>query len=142
MFLKILQYLRENTCVGVFFLNKVAGLKAWKPFLLKKQTLTQVFSCEYCEIFKNIILYRISPVVASDALHAIALITSLMLNYKFSLTRLYCVRTIVWVWYWRWFTLTHFSPMPHFYTPWKRQKTIGFLAFSGGIEMWHWIKMG
>ena len=27
--------------------------------------------------------------------------------------------------------------MSHFYTPWKRQK-----AFSVGIEMWHWTKMG
>ena len=44
--------------------------------------------------------------------------------------------------------LTHFSPVSHFYTPWKRQKTFGFtpwkrqktkgfLTFSGGIEMWH-----
>ena len=31
--------------------------------------------------------------------------------------------------------LTHFSPVSHFYTPWKRQKTYGFLTFSGGIEM-------
>ena len=30
--------------------------------------------------------------------------------------------------------LTHFSPVSHFYTPWKRQKTFGFLTFSGGIE--------
>ena len=37
--------------------------------------------------------------------------------------------------------LTHFSPMPHFYTPRKRQKTISLLTFSGGIEMWHWTKM-
>ena len=28
--------------------------------------------------------------------------------------------------------LTHFSPVSHFYTPWK----------IGGIEMWHWTKMG
>ena len=39
-------------------------------------------------------------------------------------------------------SLTHFSPVPHFYTPWKRQKTKGFLTFSGVIEMWHWTKMG
>ena len=38
--------------------------------------------------------------------------------------------------------LTHFSPMLHFHTSWKRQETIGFLMFSGGIEMWHWSKMG
>ena len=38
-------------------------------------------------------------------------------------------------------SITHFSPVSHFYTPWKRQKTFG-LAFSGGIEMWHWTKMG
>ena len=32
--------------------------------------------------------------------------------------------------------------LTHCYTPWKRQKTFGFLTFSGGIEMWHWTKMG
>ena len=31
--------------------------------------------------------------------------------------------------------LTHFTPMFHFYTPWKCQKTRGFLTFSGGMEM-------
>ena len=41
-----------------------------------------------------------------------------------------------------WIPLTHFSPVSHFYIPWKRQKTKGFLMFSGGIEMWHWTKMG
>ena len=39
-------------------------------------------------------------------------------------------------------SLTHCSPMSHFYTPWKRRKTYGFLMFSGGIAMWHWTKMG
>ena len=37
--------------------------------------------------------------------------------------------------------LTNFSPMLHFYTPWKRQKTFGFLAFSG-IEMEYRTKVG
>ena len=31
--------------------------------------------------------------------------------------------------------LTHFSPVSHFYTPLKRQKTFGFLTFSGSIEI-------
>ena len=31
--------------------------------------------------------------------------------------------------------LTHIVPMLHFCTPWKRQKTKGFLMFSGGTEM-------
>ena len=35
-----------------------------------------------------------------------------------------------------------FRPMFHFYTPWKRQETKGFLTFSGGVEMKHWPKMG
>ena len=39
-------------------------------------------------------------------------------------------------------TLTNISPMSHFYTPWKRQKTVGFLTFSASIDMWHWTKMG
>ena len=45
------------------------------------------------------------------------------------------------LWALNWF-LTHYSPVSHFYTPWKRQETFGFLTFSGGIEMWHWTKMG
>ena len=32
--------------------------------------------------------------------------------------------------------------MSHFHTPWKRQKTIGFLMFSEGTEIWHWTKNG
>ena len=32
--------------------------------------------------------------------------------------------------------------MFHFYTPWKRQKTKGFLTFSDGIKMEHWTDMG
>ena len=38
--------------------------------------------------------------------------------------------------------LTHFSSMSQFYNPWKHQKTTGFLTYSGGIEMWHWTKVG
>ena len=32
------------------------------------------------------------------------------------------------------FLLTHYSPVLLFYTPWKHQKTLGFLMFSGGME--------
>ena len=39
-------------------------------------------------------------------------------------------------------SLIHFSPVSYFYTPCKRQKTKGFLTFSGDIEMWNWTKMG
>ena len=39
--------------------------------------------------------------------------------------------------------LTYFNPMLHFYAPWKRQKTFGFLTFSEGIVMENWTnKMG
>ena len=38
--------------------------------------------------------------------------------------------------------LTHFWPMFSFYTPWKHQKTSGFLVFSGGIKWEHWREMG
>ena len=45
----------------------------------------------------------------------------------------------IWQKFW---LLTHFSPLLHFYTPWKHQETFGFLTFSGVIEMEHWVKMG
>ena len=38
--------------------------------------------------------------------------------------------------------LTHFQPMFHFFTSWKHQKTSGFLTFSGGFEIQHWLEMG
>ena len=40
----------KHLCCNLFF-NKVAGLRY--ATLLKKETLSQVFSCEYCNIFKN-----------------------------------------------------------------------------------------
>ena len=36
------------------------------------------------------------------------------------------------------YSLTHFNTMFYFRTPCKRQKTFGFLTFSGEIEMEHW----
>ena len=41
------------------FFNKVAGL-------IEKETLAQVFSCEFCQISKNIFSYKIPPMAASD----------------------------------------------------------------------------
>ena len=55
VFLEILQNSRENTCARVSFLIK----------FLKKETLAQVFSCEFCEISKNTFSYRTPTVVAS-----------------------------------------------------------------------------
>ena len=46
----------ENACFGVFF-NKITGLKAC--IFIKRETPTQVFFCEYCKIFKNIILFPV-----------------------------------------------------------------------------------
>ena len=44
VFLKILQNLQENNRTRVTFLIKLQA---------KKETLAQVFSCEFCNIFKN-----------------------------------------------------------------------------------------
>ena len=32
---------------------------------IKEETLAQLFSCEFCKIFRNIFFYRTTPVVAS-----------------------------------------------------------------------------
>ena len=37
--------------------------------------------------------------------------------------------------------LTNFQPMLHFYAPRKHLKTSGFMMFSRGIEVEHWLKM-
>ena len=63
--LEILQNSQENTCDTVSFLIKS---QAEACNFIEKETLAQVFSCEFCEIYKNTISYRTSPVVASDVL--------------------------------------------------------------------------
>ena len=42
---------------------------------------------------------------------------------------------------WTFTFLSHFSPIFQTYTSWKRQKTKGFLTFSAGIEMEHWVNI-
>ena len=49
LFLKISHYSNKNTCIGVLF-NTVWDLQTCK--FIKKRFQTQVFCCEYCEIFK------------------------------------------------------------------------------------------
>ena len=46
----------KNLCQSLFF-NKVAGLRPAS----KKETLAQVFSCEFCKISKNTFSYRKPP---------------------------------------------------------------------------------
>ena len=48
--LEISQNSQENTCARVSFLIK---WQAWGLQLYEKETLTQVFSCEFCENVKN-----------------------------------------------------------------------------------------
>ena len=45
------KFTRKIKCEGLLF-NKIAGSRP--PTLLKKETLAQTFSCEFCEIFTNI----------------------------------------------------------------------------------------
>ena len=49
VFLNIFQISQESTCARVSFFNKAAG----RPYnFFKKETLVQLFSCEFCESFK------------------------------------------------------------------------------------------
>ena len=52
MLLEISRNSHENTCARDLFLIK--------------ESLAQVFSCEFCEISKNTFFYRKTPVAASD----------------------------------------------------------------------------
>ena len=57
VFLKISQYLHENSLC----LNKVADTSN----VIQKATLAQVFSCDFCEFFKNTFFHRAPTVAAS-----------------------------------------------------------------------------
>ena len=65
MFLKIPQnsqedYDTESTNVGVFKYSR----KSQPCNFIEKETPTQLFYCEFCEIFKNTLLWRTPPVTA------------------------------------------------------------------------------
>ena len=51
----------KDLCQSLFF-NKIAGLSNF----IKKETLEQVLSCEFCEISKNTFSYRTPPMAASE----------------------------------------------------------------------------
>ena len=62
VFLEISQNSQKNTCARVSFLIK---LQAQPCNVIKKETLAQVFSCEFCQISKNTFSYR-TPLAAAS----------------------------------------------------------------------------
>ena len=49
----------------IMFKDRSSCPEALPATLLKKETLAQVFSCEFCEISKSTFFYRTPPVAAS-----------------------------------------------------------------------------
>ena len=63
VFLEILQNSQENTCARVSFFDKVAGLRL--ATLLRKDTRTKVFSCEFWEFSNNTFFTEYLQAIAS-----------------------------------------------------------------------------
>ena len=70
LFLEISQNSQENTCARASFLIKFS--------FIKKETLVQVFSCEFCEISKNTFSYRTPPVAAFETLFFVQCVERLL----------------------------------------------------------------
>ena len=64
LFLKISQNSQENTCVGVSILIKFTCLRP--ATLSKKDTPTQVFSCEFSEFFRTLFFSEHLRTTASE----------------------------------------------------------------------------
>ena len=56
------KFIGKHLCLSLFF-NKVAGLRP--ATFIKKETMAQVFSYEFCEISKNTFFHR-TPLVAAS----------------------------------------------------------------------------
>ena len=54
------KFTRKYLCQSLLF-NKVAGLRPQACNFSKKETLAQIFYCEFCEIFKDTFSYRTPP---------------------------------------------------------------------------------
>ena len=64
VFRNFAKFTGKHLCQSIFF-NKV---EAWN--FIKKETLAQMFSCEFCEISKNTFFHR-TPLVAASELYLI-----------------------------------------------------------------------
>ena len=79
----------KHLCRSLFLIK----LQCWRPATLLKRDSTQVFSCEYCKIFKNTFFYR-TPLVAT-----------FFLSYCFS-----CTPAIIWFdFFWKKYYLDLFT---------------------------------
>ena len=67
VFINFAKFTGKHRCQSLF-LNKVAGLRPQACNFIKKETLAQLFSYEFCEIYKNTFYYRTPLVVASGVL--------------------------------------------------------------------------
>ena len=67
--LEIPQYSQENTCDWVSFFKNVACLTPKACNFIKKDTLAQVYSCEFFKFSKNTFPYRTAPVATSVYSH-------------------------------------------------------------------------
>ena len=135
--------------IGLFFLfkwnqNGVVLNKIFHKYLYYKgSTLGNVLSRKYW--FENLALlfnFLLSPREISNTVNSFLISSKLKQRRK--------CKMLWWVRKFRTFSfkkrrphlLTHISPMFHFYTPWKCQKTFDFLIFSGGAEVEHWAELG
>ena len=80
VFWEILQNSQENTCFRVSFLIKLQT-PLWG--LWKKESLEQVFSCEFSEIYTNTFFYRLPLGECFCPLHILK--SCLLLNWEFNI---------------------------------------------------------
>ena len=64
VFLNISQNSQKKPCASLFFLTQSCRPQRGAT-LLKKETLAQLLSCEFCETFQNTFFNRTRPMAAS-----------------------------------------------------------------------------
>ena len=103
MILYIQQNLQENTCTKISFLVKLLEVCNFT----KKEPLTQVFSSDFCKIFKNIFFTEQLRVTTSDTRMQVFVIHNLNLSFQFvTINFKFCLLQI--------FTLAHASMLLEF----------------------------
>ena len=126
------KFILKHLCWSFLF-NKVAGLTC---SFLRKETMVQLFLCEFCQILKEMYFVKHLPTITTVYVKREALMKIAFLRFYWKSTNFTKYAGLIFVR----FYLIYFSPMLYFCT-WKRQQTKDFLKFSGGIEMKHWAKI-
>ena len=112
-------------------------LVSWIQWIGNKGCMENLFDIEVLVVYHFV--ERDSCLLIIQSCFLSTTVSSIRNLDKFQFPSLWFPKSKFWTFYTFYYS-THFTLLVCIYTPWKHQKTSGFLMFSGGIERDQWYE--